>query len=219
TRPGPAGPPSPAACSTPRTPACSPAGATAWRSTPPPVPRRWCRSPVPTPARGSMACANVRRVIVETTAGKVQGLAKRGVWQFRGIPYAQAERFQAPRPAEPWSGVRDATAFGLIAPQNPSPTEAMLGGQDRPAGEDCLVLNVFAPQPGDGARPVMVWIHGGAFVAGSGSIVWYDGSNLAREGDVVVVTINYRLGALGFLHLGHLDPAYAGSGANRSEEH
>ncbi|HEX6417756.1 MAG TPA: carboxylesterase/lipase family protein [Acidimicrobiales bacterium] len=153
-------------------------------------------------------------MIVETAAGKVQGLAKRGVWQFRGIPYARAERFRAPQPPEPWPGVRDATAFGLIAPQNPSPTEAMLGGQDRPAGEDCLALNVFTSQPGDGARPVMVWIHGGAFVAGSGSIVWYDGSNLAREGDVVVVTINYRLGALGFLHLGHLDPAFAGSGAN-----
>ncbi|HEX6426021.1 MAG TPA: carboxylesterase/lipase family protein [Acidimicrobiales bacterium] len=153
-------------------------------------------------------------MIVETTAGKVQGLAKRGVWQFRGIPYARAERFRAPRPPEPWSGVRDATGFGLICPQNPSPTEAMLGGQDRPAGEDCLVLNVFTPAADDGQRPVMVWIHGGAFVAGSGNIPWYDGTNLARHGDVVVVTINYRLGALGFLHLGHLDPAFAGSGAN-----
>jgi para-nitrobenzyl esterase len=153
-------------------------------------------------------------VIVDTTTGKVRGLEKRGVHQFRGIPYARAERFRAPAPVEPWAGVRDATGFGLIAPQNPSPTEAMLGGQDRPSGEDCLVLNVFTPAPDDSARPVMVWIHGGAFVAGSGNIVWYDGSNLARDGDVVVVTINYRLGALGFLQLGHLDPAFAGSGAN-----
>lgn len=152
-------------------------------------------------------------VIVDTTAGKVQGLEKRGILQFRGIPYARADRFAAPQPVEPWVGVRDATSFGLIAPQNPSPTEAMLGGQDRPSGEDCLALNVFTPAADDGARPVMVWIHGGAFVAGSGSIVWYDGSQLARR-DVVVVTINYRLGALGFLHLGHLDPAFAGSGAN-----
>src|SRR5690606_24277947 len=110
-------------------------------------------------------------------------------------------------------GVRDATDFGLTCPQNPSPTEAMLGGQDRPAGGDCLVLNVYTPAADDAARPVMVWIHGGAFVSGSGSIVWYDGSQLARR-DVVVVTINYRLGALGFLHLGHLDGAFAGSGAN-----
>lgn len=153
-------------------------------------------------------------MIVDTTAGKVQGIEKRGVHQFRGIPYARAERFRAPEPVEPWTGVRDATRFGLIAPQNPSPTEAMLGGQDRPSGEDCLVLNVFTPAADGAARPVMVWIHGGAFVAGSGNIVWYDGTNLVRTGDVVVVTINYRLGALGFLHLGHLDPAFAGSGAN-----
>jgi para-nitrobenzyl esterase len=153
-------------------------------------------------------------VIVDTSAGKVRGIEKRGVWQYRGIPYARAERFRAPRPVEPWSGVSDASEFGLIAPQNPSPTEAMLGAQDRPSGEDCLVLNVFTPEADDAARPVMVWIHGGAFVAGSGNVVWYDGSNLARTGDVVVVTINYRLGALGFLHLGHLDPDLAGSGAN-----
>jgi para-nitrobenzyl esterase len=153
-------------------------------------------------------------VIVDTTTGKVRGLEKRGVQQYRGIPYAQAERFGAPRPVEPWAGVRDATEFGLIAPQNPSPTEAMLGAQDRPSGEDCLVLNVFSPAADDRRRPVMVWIHGGAFVAGSGNVVWYDGTNLARGGDLVVVTVNYRLGALGFLHLGHLDPAFAGSGAN-----
>jgi para-nitrobenzyl esterase len=153
-------------------------------------------------------------VIVDTSAGKVRGIEKRGVQQYRGIPYARAERFRAPRPVEPWPGVRDASEFGLIAPQNPSPTEALLGAQDRPSGEDCLVLNVFTPGADDAARPVMVWIHGGAFVAGSGNVVWYDGSNLARTGDVVVVTINYRLGALGFLHLGHLEPDLAGSGAN-----
>jgi para-nitrobenzyl esterase len=153
-------------------------------------------------------------VIVDTTTGKVQGLEKRGVQQFRGIPYARAERFRAPEPLEPWAGVRDGTEFGLIAPQNPSPTEALLGAQDRPSGEDCLVLNVFTPAADDAARPVMVWVHGGAFVAGSGNVPWYDGSNLARTGDVVVVSINYRLGALGFLHLGHLDGTLAGSGAN-----
>jgi para-nitrobenzyl esterase len=157
-------------------------------------------------------------VIVDTSAGKVQGLAKRGVLQFRGVPYARAERFRAPEPAEPWVGVRDATVFGPIAPQNSSPTEAMLGAQDRPSGEDCLVLNVFTPAVDDGARPVMVWFHGGAFVAGSGNVVWYDGSNLVRTGDVVVVTLNYRLGALGFLHLGHLDATFAGSGTNGTRD-
>jgi para-nitrobenzyl esterase len=153
-------------------------------------------------------------VIVDTAAGKVQGIDKGGVLQYRGIPYARTERFRAPQPVDPWVGVLDASRFGLIAPQNPSPTEAMLGGQDRPSGEDCLVLNVFTPASAGGPLPVMVWIHGGAFVAGSGNIPWYDGSNLVRNGEVVVVTINYRLGALGFLHLGHLDPAFAGSGAN-----
>ncbi len=157
-------------------------------------------------------------MIVDTTSGKVQGLDKRGVQQYRGMPYARAERFRAPQPVEPWAGVRDATDFGLIAPQNPSPTESLLGAQERPSGEDCLVLNVFTPAADDAARPVMVWLHGGAFVAGSGNVVWYDGSNLARAGDVVVVSINYRLGALGYLHLGHLDGDLAGSGANGTRD-
>ena len=153
-------------------------------------------------------------MIVDTLNGKVQGLDKRGVHQFRGIPYARAERFRAPEPVEPWPGVRDATAFGPTAPQNPSPTEAFLGGRERVASEDCLFLNVFTPGADDRARPVMVWIHGGAFTAGGGDVVWYDASNLARSGDVVVVTINYRLGVLGFLELGHLEPGLAGSGTN-----
>ena len=84
-------------------------------------------------------------MIVDTSSGKVQGLEKHGVHQFRGIPYAQAERFRAPRPVEPWSGVRDAIAFGPIAPQNPSPTERLLGAAERPWNEDCLFLNVFTP--------------------------------------------------------------------------
>ncbi len=153
-------------------------------------------------------------MIVDTLTGKVQGLEKRGVHQFRGIPYARADRFRPPGSAEPWAGVREATTFGPIAPQNPSATESFLGARERPSSEDCLYLNVSTPGPGDPVRPVMVWIHGGGFTAGSSDVVWYDGSTLARTGDVVVVTINYRLGALGFLHLDHLDPAFAGSGAN-----
>jgi para-nitrobenzyl esterase len=153
-------------------------------------------------------------VIVDTTAGKVQGLAKHGVLQFRGIPYARAERFRPARPAEPWVGIRDATAFGPMAHQNPSPLETMLGTQGQGGAEDCLVVNVYTPAVDDAARPVMVWIHGGAFVTGSGHVPWYNGSTLARLYDVVVVTLNYRLGALGFLHLGHLEPAFAGSGSN-----
>ncbi|HEY8527242.1 MAG TPA: carboxylesterase/lipase family protein [Acidimicrobiales bacterium] len=153
-------------------------------------------------------------MIVTTTAGKVQGLEKSGVLQFRGVPYARAERFKPARPPEPWSDVRDATRFGPAAPQVPGPLETMVGGRDQPSDEDCLVLNVYTPAADDAARPVMVWIHGGGFVSGSGHIPWYDGSNLARTGDVVVVTINYRLGALGFLELGHLVDELGGSGAN-----
>jgi para-nitrobenzyl esterase len=153
-------------------------------------------------------------VIVDTAQGKVNGLEKRGVHQFRGIPYARAERFRTPQAVEPWVGVRDATTFGAVAPQNPSATEAFLGGRERPSSEDCLVLNVFTPAADDGARPVMVWIHGGSFTAGGGDIPWYDASSVARTGDVVVVSINYRLGLLGFLHLGHIDSGFAGSGLN-----
>jgi para-nitrobenzyl esterase len=154
-------------------------------------------------------------VIVDTPSGKLQGLEKRGVVQFRGVRYARAERFRPPTIVEPWSGVLDATAFGPTAPQNAAPLGGLFG--DRPAGgdEDCLFLNVFRPAE-DAAepRPVLVWIHGGAFVSGAGSVPWYDGGPLALRGDAIVVTINYRLGALGFLHLGHLDRAFAGSGAN-----
>jgi para-nitrobenzyl esterase len=153
-------------------------------------------------------------VIVDTTAGKVQGLHKDGVLQFRGIPYARAERFAPSRPADGWIGIRDATVFGPMSHQNPSPLEGMLGAQGEGGAEDCLVVNVYTPAADDAARPVMVWIHGGAFVTGSGHVPWYNGSNLARGHDVVVVTLNYRLGALGFLHLGHLEPAFAGSGSN-----
>ncbi|HLM63537.1 MAG TPA: carboxylesterase/lipase family protein [Acidimicrobiales bacterium] len=149
-----------------------------------------------------------------TTTGSVQGLEKDGVHQFRGIPYARAERFRPPGLVEPWSGVREATEFGPMCPQKPGPLEAMLGGREGLSSEDALVLNVYTPAIDDGARPVMVWIHGGGFVSGSGHIPWYDGTNLVRASDVVVVTINYRLGALGFLDLGHIDPALAGSGAN-----
>jgi para-nitrobenzyl esterase len=160
-------------------------------------------------------------MITTTTAGKIEGreLTQRGpaVLQFRGVPYAAttagANRFRPARPVEPWEGVRDATHRGPSAPQPASALESALGGQQGAQGEDCLSLNVTTPGL-DGARPVLVWIHGGAFVGGSCSVPWYDGESFARNGDVVVVSINYRLGALGFMHVGHaLGDSYADSGS------
>ena len=151
--------------------------------------------------------------IASTVSGKVQGLEKDGVLQFRGVRFATAKRFGAPRPTAPWDDVADATSFGPIMPQNPSGLESMLGKSDAtPMDEDALFLNVYTPACDDARRPVMVWIHGGAFTAGAGSIPWYSGSNLARKGDVVVVTINYRLGTFGFLYVDELlGPEFAGS--------
>jgi para-nitrobenzyl esterase len=142
--------------------------------------------------------------IVETTTGKVQGAVKDGIHVFKGIPYAAAPvgelRFRAPQPVTPWEGVREATAFGPVAPQTVSGVEQLMGATTPVMDEDCLFLNVFTPACDDGKRPVMVWIHGGAFIMGSGSTPWYDGRPFARQ-DVVMVSINYRLGALGFLHV------------------
>lgn len=155
-------------------------------------------------------------MIVATAAGKVEGIEKDGIWQFRGVPFAQAERFQAPGLPEAWDGVRMCDHFGPVAPQTASALEEMLGARPGRADERaCLTLNVFTPGS-DGARPVMVWIHGGGFQAGTGATPWYSGSKLAASGDVVVVTINYRLGPFGFAHLAGVldDERFAGSGNN-----
>ena len=153
-------------------------------------------------------------MIVETVAGKVEGLEREGVFQFRGVPYAYADRFRPPEPAPPWSGVLDATRFGPSAPQEPSASDALFGVEDQEFGEDCLVVNVVTPAIDDAARPVMVWIHGGGFTNGSGRSPYYNATRLALDGDVVVVTVNYRLGALGFLYLDHLAGDLTGSGVN-----
>ncbi|WP_290052940.1 carboxylesterase family protein [Amycolatopsis solani] len=140
-------------------------------------------------------------MIVETTTGRVRG--DRGA--FKGIPYATAKRFEAPTLPKPWSGVKDALEPGPAAPQPPSRLEHALGPMPLPQSEDCLSLNVFTPSTA-GSRPVLVWIHGGGFSSGSGGQVWYTGTRLAREADVVVVTLNYRLGALGFLSADGIPP-------------
>jgi para-nitrobenzyl esterase len=147
--------------------------------------------------------------VAQTRSGRLEGEALDRVCVFKGIPYAAppvgALRWRAPEPVAPWSGVRDARAFGSAAPQT-----AIAGGVlaafnvQEGTSEDCLYLNVWTPGVDGARRPVLVWIHGGGFVIGSGAQQIYDGAELARRGDVVVVTLNYRLGALGFLRLAEL---------------
>ncbi|HME47331.1 carboxylesterase/lipase family protein [Mycobacterium sp.] len=147
----------------------------------------------------------IDNAVIETTYGPVRGIDDSRVRVWKGIRYAAAPlgelRFRAPEPPERWTEVADATQFGPVCPQPPLPNIPLDLGA--PQGEDCLRLNIWASsgtEPGD-AKPVMVWLHGGAYVLGSSSQPLYDGRVLASSGDVVVVTLNYRLGALGFLDL------------------
>ncbi len=153
--------------------------------------------------------------IVQTEAGRVHGASEGGLSVYRGIPYAAPPvgdlRFRVARPHSGWGDVLDCESFRPIAPQVPNEAlDAMIGAVPQEQSEDCLFLNIWTPGVDDAARPVMVWIHGGAFTLGSGSDGIYNGSMLAARGDVVVVTINYRLGALGFLHLPSLDESNFG---------
>jgi para-nitrobenzyl esterase len=142
--------------------------------------------------------------IARTAQGDVQGFVANGVLNFRNIPYAAppvgALRFAPPAPPADRAGLRDATAHGPIAPQPPSRLRAAMGDFSRPQSEDCLTLTIATPAV-TGRRPVIVWLHGGAYFTGAGSLDWYDGAHLARDGDAVFVGVNYRLGAFGFLHL------------------
>jgi len=160
--------------------------------------------------------ADPEYVVAETASGKVRGVTINGVKVFKGIPYgdttAGKNRFMPPTRMPKWTGVRDALEFGHTAPQQTNDVPR----PGTPAeGEDCLVLNVFTPElRGGSKRPVLVWLHGGGFVSGSGSEPGYDGTNLAHNHDVVLVSINHRLNVLGATYLGEVAGAeFAPSGA------
>jgi para-nitrobenzyl esterase len=137
-------------------------------------------------------------VTVDTPFGVARGVQRGTTQVFKGIPFATATRFAAPVRIATWDGELDATAYRAQAPQVIGMVEQALGASSVPMDEACLHLNVFTPGCDGARRPVLVWIHGGGFTSGSGSMPWYDGSALCERGDVVVVTFNYRLGALGF---------------------
>lgn len=155
--------------------------------------------------------------VVESSVGRVRGLLREGYAEFKGIHYGEptggTNRFLPPKPNRPWTGVRDALQLGPQSPQvNP---DLPIWRDSSEESEDCLVLNVWAPDHAgaDAALPVMVWLHGGGFVFGSAGAPGYDGGNMARDGDVVVVGVNHRLNAFGYTYLGDgVDERFALSG-------
>jgi para-nitrobenzyl esterase len=164
-------------------------------------------------------------VQTDTVYGKVQGIQNTGIKEFKGIPYGAPtggrNRFMPPKKPAPWKGVRECLAHGQISPQAPADLRSdyamMIHWDYQPGGmgEDCLSLNIWTPGLKDGAkRPVLVSFHGGGFTAGSSNAIGYDGAQLARFGDVVVVTVNHRLASFGYTHLADLGAppefAYAG---------
>ncbi|TCP95983.1 para-nitrobenzyl esterase [Cricetibacter osteomyelitidis] len=156
--------------------------------------------------------------VANTQAGKVQGFVHNGIFNYKGIPYATAERFKAPQAVAKWADTRTALTYGNICPQSAQNPLAnfMFSGPHLQQSDDCLNLNVWTPALNDGKkRPVMVWLHGGGFEAGSSIESYaYDGENLSRTGDVVVVSVNHRLNAMGYLDLSAYGDEYKHSANN-----
>ena len=145
-----------------------------------------------------------KMVVIETKSGKIQGYKEKGLDIFKGVPYGEPPigdlRFSPPVAKRNWDDILDTTKYGSCAFQGYTQLEE-LTGKLKPESEDCLTLNIWTPAADNNKRPVMFWIHGGAFIMGSGIDPMYNGSTLAQRGDIVVVTINYRLGALGYLYI------------------
>lgn len=176
-------------------------------------------------ARGGAAAIDTdrARTVAQTVSGQVLGYRQGAVTMFKGVPYGAptggANRFRPPQPVQPWSGVRSCLHYGPIAPQDKgtgrfNDEEAFIfRWNDAVEGEDCLRLNVWTPALDDNRRPVLVWLHGGGFAAGSGhDIPAFDGTRLAATGEAVVVTLNHRLNLLGFLDLSAWGEDHADSG-------
>ena len=175
------------------------------------------------PAVRESACmleTSAKLTTARTTSGPVAGYIDGGVYIYKGIPYAKADRFMPPQDPDPWTDVRPSRAHGPTCPQGPragwySDEQAFsMHWDDGFPDEDCLRVNIWTTVLADGKkRPVMVWLHGGGFSAGSGQeLISYDGTNLARDHGVVVVTLNHRLNVLGFLDLSAFGGKYAQSG-------
>lgn len=164
--------------------------------------------------------ASSDKAIVQTESGKVGGYIENGMYIYKGVPYAKTERFMPPVAPDKWKGIRSSRAYGPTCPQGKrmgwySDEQAFaFDWDDGYPNENCLRVNIWTPGVNDGKkRPVMVWLHGGGYAAGSGQeLPSYDGTNLAKKGDVVVVTLNHRLNVLGFLDLSAYGEKYAKSG-------
>jgi para-nitrobenzyl esterase len=157
--------------------------------------------------------------VVDTTSGRLRGVRGNGIVSFKGVRYGEttagANRFRPPVPVVARAGILDADRYGASAPQVASPQHPLDAwyGTLQPINEDCLFLNVYTPAVGHGRRPVMVWLHGGGWTSCAGTAPGFDGTHLARSGDVGVVTINHRLNVFGYLNLSDADPRFADAGA------
>jgi para-nitrobenzyl esterase len=179
----------------------------------------------PAPSTGDSLRASKSLAVVKTGSGKVRGFVRQGIYTFRGVPYgantANERRFLPPSKPAPWEGLRSSLTYGYVSPQEPRPhwdkdeVAFVYQWDDGVQNEDCLRVNVWTPGLDGRKRPVMVWLHGGGFSTGSAhDMKTYDGENLARRGDVVVVSLNHRVGVAGFLNLASIGGEKYAASAN-----